>query len=109
MDPQGASAELVRYEGIRIEQQRLDAGIRVRLWQCRIEETKIADLSTFDLIESYGPDPARIVEDSQRRAGRSRMNSVATDIGASSPRARGSRVASTSPCSAFAARSTRSG
>ena len=48
---------------IRTEQQRLDGEYRVRLWQCRVQEREIADLSTFDEIAACGLDPARIVED----------------------------------------------
>lgn len=61
LDSDGAWAELVRYEGIRTEEQRLAAEIRVRLWQLTIDETDIADLSTFDLVEDCGLDPALIV------------------------------------------------
>ena len=61
LDSDGAWAELVRYEGIRTEEQRLAAEIRVRLWKLTVEETKIADLSTFDLIEACGLDPVRVV------------------------------------------------
>jgi RES domain-containing protein len=61
LDSDGAWAELVRYEGIRTEAQRQAAEIRVQLWQLTVEETDIADLSTFDRIAACGLDPAEIV------------------------------------------------
>jgi len=64
LDSDGAWAELVRYEDIRTDEQRLASGIRVRLWKLTIEETEIADLSTFDEIEECGLDPHQIVAES---------------------------------------------
>jgi len=63
LEADGAWAELVRYEGIRTEAQRLSADVRVRLWQLEIAETRIANLSDFDAIDACGLDPARIVDD----------------------------------------------
>jgi hypothetical protein len=54
-------AELVRYEGVRTESARCH--IRCALWRMRIKEHDIADLSTFDLIQAYGLDPAQLVND----------------------------------------------
>lgn len=63
LDTDGAWSELVRYEAIRTESQRLAADLRVRLWRCWITETDIADLGTFDEIEAVGLDPALIIDD----------------------------------------------
>lgn len=67
LETDGAWAELVRFEGIRVEAQRLDAGLRKRLWRCWIDETEIADLSSFETIEEAGLDPEMVVEDDHRR------------------------------------------
>jgi RES domain-containing protein len=64
LESDGAWAELVRYEGIRTEQQRVDADMTMRLWQLTIEETEIADLADFDTIEACGLDPAEVVAES---------------------------------------------
>lgn len=59
--PAGAWAELARYYSIRsakrARQQRRD------LWVVRVEETEIADLSTFDAWDSCGLDPRVAVAD----------------------------------------------
>lgn len=55
LEPDGAWAELVRYEGIRHEEERVQ--YRHKLWICAVTETEIADLSDFDTIASCGMDP----------------------------------------------------
>lgn len=57
----GAWAELVRWEHIRTEDERLS--YQHKLWQCWIEESGIANLATFDLIEACGLDPRMFVDD----------------------------------------------
>ncbi|HZV75700.1 MAG TPA: RES family NAD+ phosphorylase [Conexibacter sp.] len=57
----GAWAERVRYESIRTEERRLAE--RRCLWQLLVEESEIADLSTFDAWEACGLDPASAVGD----------------------------------------------
>jgi hypothetical protein len=61
LETDGAWAELVRYEGIRTESDRVEQ--RVRLWQFWITESAIADFETFDKIEATGLDPAIFVSD----------------------------------------------
>lgn len=54
-------AELVRGEGVRTEHERCH--LLFRLWRMQIKEHEIADLSSFDQIETSGLDPARFVDD----------------------------------------------
>jgi RES domain-containing protein len=56
-------AELVRYEGTRTDPERCH--LLFRLWRMRIKERNIADLSTFDLIQESGLEPAQFVNDDQ--------------------------------------------
>ena len=59
LEPLGAWAELVRYEGIRTHDR---AGTyRRRLWLLYVTEHDIADLSTFDCYEECGLDPRTAV------------------------------------------------
>jgi hypothetical protein len=62
----GAWAELVRYENLRTDQDRLD--FRRRLWACAVDEQAIAALGSFSEIEACGLDPARVVDDDQTGA-----------------------------------------
>jgi RES domain len=55
LEPLGAWAELVRYEGIRSD-SRAEKYIR-RLWLIFVDEHNIADLSTFASYEACGLDP----------------------------------------------------
>ena len=57
----GAWAEYVRYERIRIDARRRRA--HRSLWQLRVSADQIADLSTFDAWEACGLDPAIAVGD----------------------------------------------
>lgn len=57
----GAWAEYVRYESIRMEARRRRA--HRSLWQLRVCADRIADLSTFDKWEACGLDPAVAVGD----------------------------------------------
>jgi len=57
----GAWAEFVRYEGVRVDARRRRA-LR-SLWQLRVCADQIADLSTFDKWEACGLDPAIAVGD----------------------------------------------
>lgn len=57
----GAWAELIRWENIRTEAERLN--LRQCLWQCWVTEKNIADLETFDKIADCGLDPAIFVDD----------------------------------------------
>jgi hypothetical protein len=61
LEPLGAWAELVRYEGIRAK-PRAD-GYRRRLWHIFVEEKDIADLSTFAHYTACGLDPRLAVGD----------------------------------------------
>jgi hypothetical protein len=67
LETDGAWAELVRFEGIRTEAQRLGAELRKRLWRCWVDETDIAELSSFAKIESAGLDAEMVVEDDYLR------------------------------------------
>lgn len=55
LDPLAAWAEFVRREEIRDEERRRAA--RRNLWRITVEETDIADLSSFERIDSCGLDP----------------------------------------------------
>jgi hypothetical protein len=77
LETDGAWAELVRYEGIRTEAQRLAADLRKRLWRCWVNETDIADLGSFDKIEGAGLDVEMFVEDDHGRCQR-----LANELGA---------------------------
>lgn len=57
----GAWAEYVRYERIRVDARRRRA--QRSLWQLRVSADRIADLSTFDKWEACGLDPAIAVGD----------------------------------------------
>ena len=57
----GAWAEFVRYDGVRVDARRRRA-LR-SLWQVRVAADRIADLSTFDAWEACGLDPAIAVGD----------------------------------------------
>lgn len=59
--PEGAWAELVRHAGIRTEQRRRE--YRHRLWRVEVEETDIADLSSFDKVAAAGLEPEMFVAD----------------------------------------------
>lgn len=59
LEPLGAWAELVRYEGIRTPARA--AEYRRRLWLACVREREIADLSTFDRWHACGLDPAAAV------------------------------------------------
>ncbi len=61
LETDGAWAELVRYEPIRTESERVEQ--RVRLWQFWITENAIADFESFDKIDSTGLDPEMFVRD----------------------------------------------
>jgi len=61
LDVDGAWAELVRWEHIRTEEERLN--LRAILWQGVIVEDAIADLRTFDVIEHCGIDPGIVIDD----------------------------------------------
>ncbi len=61
LEPLGAWAELVRYEGIRGEARA--AAYRRRLWWLFVREHDLADLSTFDRYEACGLDPEIAVGD----------------------------------------------
>jgi RES domain len=63
LEPDGAWAELVRYEGIRTESERLQAQLRRRLWKCFVVARDIADLGTFDEIRRVGLDPEMFIDD----------------------------------------------
>lgn len=65
-DPDGAWAELVRYEHIRSEDDRLEE--RRRLYRCQISERDIADLHDFDVALDLGLDPELLIEDDHARA-----------------------------------------
>jgi RES domain len=54
-------AELVRFEGIRTEDER--RYLLFNLWRLRVRERKIANLATFDLIAQSGLAPAKFVDD----------------------------------------------
>lgn len=56
LDPAGAWAELIRYEGIRGQPRA--AEYRRQLWVFSIADHDIADLSTFDAYAAAGLDPA---------------------------------------------------
>lgn len=59
LEPLGAWAELVRYEGIRTAERA--AEYRRQLWLAHVRETEIADLSTFGRWAACGLDPAMAV------------------------------------------------
>lgn len=63
LEPLGAWAELVRYEGIRSPVRA--AEYRRALWLACVRETEIADLGTFDAWEACGLDPAAAVGDQE--------------------------------------------
>jgi RES domain len=65
-DTDGAWAELVRYEHIRTEGERLEE--RRRLYRCQISEHDIADLRNFDTALDLGLDPELLIEDDHARA-----------------------------------------
>jgi hypothetical protein len=64
LEPLGAWAELVRYEGIRGRTRA--RAYRRRLWLCFVREHDIADLSTFDRFAACGLDPHDAVGDHER-------------------------------------------
>lgn len=59
LEPMGAWAELVRFEGIRGGTRA--AQYRRRLWLVLVRERDVADLSTFDRYDACGLDPALAV------------------------------------------------
>jgi RES domain-containing protein len=61
MSPHGAWAELIRYEGIRTEERRLEH--RRRLCQMLISDHRIADLSSFDHYLECGLSPEWAIGD----------------------------------------------
>ncbi|MBJ7329062.1 MAG: RES family NAD+ phosphorylase [Solirubrobacteraceae bacterium] len=61
LEPLGAWAELVRYEGIRTADRA--AQYLRRLWLAYVREEAIADLSTFDRWDACGLDPSVAVGD----------------------------------------------
>ncbi len=61
LEPAGAWAELIRYERIRAR-ARAEQYIR-RLWLVAVDETEIADLSTFERYADCGLDPRLAVGD----------------------------------------------
>jgi RES domain len=65
LETDGAWAELVRYEGIRTDPERLEH--RARLWQCWITEADVADLETFDKIVELDLDPGVFTSDDYDR------------------------------------------
>ncbi len=59
LEPLGAWAELVRYEGIRGDVRARQ--YRRRLWLCFVRERDVADLSTFGAYEACGLEPGLAV------------------------------------------------
>jgi RES domain-containing protein len=66
LEPDGAWAEAIRYNGIRAEEHR--AELRLNLWFCEVEERAIADLSSFARIAACGIDPRVFVDDDHAAA-----------------------------------------
>jgi hypothetical protein len=64
LDTDGAWAELVRWEDIRSEADRLNH--HAKLWQLWPDKTNIADLSSFDKIAACGLEPAMFIDDDHR-------------------------------------------
>jgi hypothetical protein len=63
LEGDGAWAELLRYEGVRTDRERLGPDLRRRFWKCEVEDHDIADLSSFDEIAELGLDPEQIIAD----------------------------------------------